>query len=166
MWYQSLKFSFVREKTSIMPRRRHRDKPVANPSVEEEMRRLCARIYSMETAQRREPHAGDISEAESGEMEVEGAVGEDVAKECLLRVVVKMGAREKMEIPMYEVNLDVEELLDWIREMDKYFNYEEVDDEKKVNHAITTLKGHATLWCDELQDDTRRKGKKKLRDGT
>jgi hypothetical protein len=30
-----------------------------------------------------------------------------------------MGAREKMEIPIYEGNLDVEELLDWIRALDK-----------------------------------------------
>jgi hypothetical protein len=37
----------------------------------------------------------------------------------LLRAVVKMGARAKMEIPMYEGNLDVEELLDWIRATDK-----------------------------------------------
>jgi hypothetical protein len=28
-----------------------------------------------------------------------------------LRIVVKMGAREKIEVPMYEGNLDVEELL-------------------------------------------------------
>jgi DNA-binding transcriptional regulator WhiA len=47
---------------------------------------------------------------------------------------------------MYEGNSDVEELLDWIRSMDKYFNYEDVDEEKKVRHAITRLKGHATLW--------------------
>jgi hypothetical protein len=133
-----------------MPPRRHRDILVTNPTMEEEMRRLHARIYAMETAQRRAPDAGDISEAESEEVEVEGAAGEDVAEECLLRVVVKMGAREKMEIPMYEGNLDVEELLDWIREMDKYFDYEEVDDEKKVKHVVTRLKGHATLWWDEL----------------
>jgi hypothetical protein len=37
-----------------------------------------------------------------------------------LRVVVKMGAREKIEVLMYEGNLDVEELLDWIRDLEKY----------------------------------------------
>jgi hypothetical protein len=41
-------------------------------------------------------------------MEVEGAVGEDTVEECLLESVVKLGAREKIEIPMYEGNLDVE----------------------------------------------------------
>jgi hypothetical protein len=32
-----------------------------------------------------------------------------------------------------------------------------------VRHAITRLKGHATLWCDELQDDHRCKGKHKIK---
>jgi hypothetical protein len=45
-----------------------------------------------------------------------------------LKVVVKLGARAKIDIPMYEGNLDVEELLDWIRSMDKYFDYEDIDE--------------------------------------
>jgi hypothetical protein len=31
-----------------------------------------------------------------------------------------MGAREKLDILMYEGNLDVEDLLDWFRDLDKY----------------------------------------------
>jgi hypothetical protein len=80
-----------------------------------------------------------------------------------LKEVVKMGAREKMEVPMYEGNLDVEELLDWIRALDKYFDYEEIEDENKVKHVVTRLKGHATLWWDELQAERRHKGKKKIK---
>jgi hypothetical protein len=48
----------------------------------------------------------------------------------LLRVVFRLGARAKIEVPMYEGNLDVEEMLDWIRSMDNYFDYEDVDGEK------------------------------------
>jgi hypothetical protein len=76
---------------------------------------------------------------------------------------LKMGTREKIEVPMYEGNLNVEELLDWISSFDKYFDYEDIDDEKKVKHAVTRLKGHATLWWDELQADRRRKGKSKIK---
>jgi hypothetical protein len=123
----------------------------------------CARLDAMETTQRREPDVGDISEAESEEMEVEGAAEEDTAEECLLKVVARMGAREKMEIPMYEGNLDVEELLDWIRALDKYFDYEDIKDENKVKHVVTKLKGHAMLWWDELQADRRSKGKQKIK---
>jgi hypothetical protein len=58
--------------------------------------------------------------------------------------------RAKIEAPMYEGNLDVEELLDWIRSMDKNFNYEYVDEERKVKQVVIRLKGHAKLWWDEL----------------
>jgi hypothetical protein len=148
-----------------MPPRRHRDRPVPNPIMEEEMRQLHARLDAMETTQRRAPDVGDVNEDESEEMEVEGAAGEDVVEEHLLKVVARMGAREKMEIPMYEGNLDVEELLDWIRALEKYFDYEDIEDEKKVKHVVTRLKGHATLWWDELQADKRSKGKQKLKVG-
>jgi hypothetical protein len=88
---------------------------------------------------------------ENEDVETEEVVGEQAAEERLLRVVVKLGTRAKIEVPMYEGNLNVEELLDWISDFDKYFDYEEIDDEKKVKHAVTRLKGHAVLWWDELQ---------------
>jgi hypothetical protein len=67
-----------------------------------------------------------------------------------LRVVVKLGTKAKIEVSIYEINLNIEEFLEWISDLDKYFDYEEIDDEKKVKHAMTKLKGHATLWWDEL----------------
>ena len=50
----------------------------------------------------------------------------------MLRAVVRLGARAKIEVPMYEGNLDVEEILEWIRSIDKHFDYEYVDEEKRV----------------------------------
>jgi hypothetical protein len=50
-----------------------------------------------------------------------------------------------------------------ISALDKYFDYEEIDYEKKVKHAMTRLKGHAALWWDELEADRRRKGKIKIK---
>jgi hypothetical protein len=47
--------------------------------------------------------------------------------------------------------------------MEKYFDYEYIDEEKKVKHVVTRLKGHATLWWDELQADRRSKGKQKIK---
>jgi hypothetical protein len=81
----------------------------------------------------------------------------------MLRDLVKMGAREKIEVPVYEGNLDVEELLDWISTLEKYFDYKEIDDEKKVKHAVTILKGHAALWWDRSQEYKRCKGKSKIK---
>jgi hypothetical protein len=44
-----------------------------------------------------------------------------------------------------------------------YFDYEEVEEDKKVKHDVTRLKGHAALWWDELQADIRYKGKQKIK---
>jgi hypothetical protein len=43
--------------------------------------------------------------------------------------------------------------------MEKHFDYEDVDEKKKVKQVVTTLKGHAALWWDELQAERRSKGK-------
>jgi hypothetical protein len=91
----------------MLPRRC--DEPVvANRAVEREMRELRVRLDSMETTQRREPDVGDIREEEIEEVEVEEAIVEDDAEECMLRVVVKLGARANIDIPMYEGNLGIE----------------------------------------------------------
>jgi hypothetical protein len=143
-----------------MSPRRHR----ANAEMEEEMRRLRMRLDTMETTQRKAPDAGDISEAESEEgEEVEANDAEDVAQSRLIKVVSRIGARARMEIPMYEGNLEVEELLDWVSAMDKYFDYEDIEEDKMVKHAVKRLKGHATLWWDELQAEHRRNGKQKIK---
>jgi hypothetical protein len=135
------------------PRRRDRPMSMPDPAREREMRELRARIDAMETAERCTVDVGDISEAESeneARNEGEEVAVKDAADECLFKVVARIGAKEKMDIPLYEGNLDVEEILDWIRALDKYFNYEDVKEDKKVKHGVTRLKGHATLCWDEL----------------
>jgi hypothetical protein len=68
-WYQSRNKLCEKEIFRIMPPRRRRDRPVVNAAMEEEMRQLCARLDAMETTQRRAPEAGDVSEAESEDIE-------------------------------------------------------------------------------------------------
>jgi hypothetical protein len=68
-----------------------------------------------------------------------------------------------MDILVYEGNLDAKKLIDWIRALDTYFDYEYVEEDKKVKHVVTILKGHATLWWDEIQVDRRCKGKQKIK---
>jgi hypothetical protein len=97
-----------------MPPRR-RDRLMLDPAVEREMHELRARLDAMETTQRHTVDTGDISEDES-ENEAgnkgEEVAAKDVANERLFRAVARIGAREKMDIPVYDGNLDVEELLD------------------------------------------------------
>jgi hypothetical protein len=64
-------------------------------------------------------------------VEIEEVVAEDAAEERSLKVVVKLGARAKIDVPMYEGNLYMKELFDWIRAMDKYFDYEDVEEKKR-----------------------------------
>jgi hypothetical protein len=96
-----------------IPRRRGRQ--MLDPAMAREMRDLRARIEDMETTQRHTVGIGDLSDFESeneNEHEEEEVSVEDAANECLIRAVARMGAREKMDIPVYEGNLDAEELLD------------------------------------------------------
>jgi hypothetical protein len=148
-----------------MPRRRGRQMP--DPAIEREMRDLRARLEDMETTQRRtQPVLGILVILKvkmRSNMKEKRSQAEDAANERLLRAVARMGARAKMDIPVYEGNLDAEELLDWIRALDTYFDYEDVEEDKKVKHVVTRLKGHATLWWDELQADRRCKGKQKIK---
>ena len=65
-----------------------------------------------------------------------------------LQSVLRFIARPKTEVSIYEGGLNPEELIDWINGMEKFFDYEETKDEKKLKFAITKLKGHATLWWD------------------
>jgi hypothetical protein len=148
-----------------MPSRR-RDRPMPDPVVEREMCELRARLDAMETTQRHTVDVGDISEDESENEagnEGEEFAFEDATDEHLFRAVARTGAGEKMDIPTYEGNFYVEELLNWIRSLDKYFDYEDVKEDKKVKHDVTRLKGHATLSWDELQADRRGKGKQKIK---
>ena len=43
--------------------------------------------------------------------------------------------------------------------MDKYSEYDEIEEKKKVILAVTRLKGHASLWWDSVQSKRRRKNK-------
>jgi len=50
--------------------------------------------------------------------------------------LAKASGRPKVEIPLYDENLNVEELMGWINSLDKYFDYEEIDDKKKVKFSL------------------------------
>ena len=47
--------------------------------------------------------------------------------------------------------------------MDKFFDYDETDKEKKVKFAITRLKGHAALWWNGVQTERRNNGKNSIK---
>jgi hypothetical protein len=146
---------------------RRRGRPAGNPEMERQMRDLRARLEEMETAQRRGVGAGDLSDSEVEEEagHEEEVTTEDASMERLIKAIARMSSKTKMDIPAYEGSLDAEELLDWIRALDTYFDYEDIEEDKKVRHVVTKLKGHAALWWDELQADRRSKENRRLKAG-
>ena len=42
-------------------------------------------------------------------------------------------------------NLNLEELINWINELEEYFEYEDIDDPDRVKFAKAKLNGHAKL---------------------
>ena len=52
--------------------------------------------------------------------------------------------------------------MDCINAPNKYFDFEEIEDKKKVRYAATKMKVHASIWWDELQIHRERRGKSKI----
>ena len=49
---------------------------------------------------------------------------EDPEEVKVLKMLMKASSRPRVEVPMYESNLNVEELMDWINALNKYFDFE------------------------------------------
>ena len=103
---------------------------------------------------------GDINEDEGEEAQEEVATPVPKSVEMrLLRLVLGYRSIPKLEISTYDGSLTTKTLIDWISELNKYFENEEIDEEKKVKFAITRLKGRVTLWWEGVQIDRRNKNK-------
>ena len=50
--------------------------------------------------------------------------------------------------------------------MEKFFDYEEMEEERKVKFVVTKLKRHVALWWDGVQTERRRLGKEPIRNWT
>jgi len=77
----------------------------------------------------------------------------------LLRYILVASSKPKPKLPTYDGNLSIEVLLDWISEMDKYFECEEVSEDRRVWFAATKLKGHTSLWWDSVETERKRLNK-------
>ena len=80
-----------------------------------------------------------------------------------LKTILTSSSKPRPEIPVYKGDLNPEELIYWIYDMEKFFDYEEMEDEKKVKFVVTKLKGHATLWWDGVQVERKRLGKQPIK---
>ena len=122
---------------------RRRGRPVANVEVLETMQQIQARLEAIEVGQHRYPE--DVSEPEAEEEEENVELTPDMR---LFRSVLGSTSRPRLEVSAFVGGLNPKYLIDWINEMNKCFDYEEMGDEKRVKFVVTRLKGHASLWWD------------------
>lgn len=137
----------------------HRGRPVANVELIEHMRVMQARIKAMEFGRHREPDLGDVSDLEEEGNEQEEEVAPESVEMKMLRSMLGSNSRPKPSLSTYDGNLSTKGLIDWIGELDRYFDYEEVEEDKKVKLVVTKLKGHETLWLDSVQVERKKKNK-------
>ena len=83
-------------------------------------------------------------------------------EERLFKALTKTRKRPKFDVPTFLGKLNPEELIDWINELEKYFEYEAIEDLDKVMFLKEILKGHAKIWWQEVQLDRNRRGKDKI----
>lgn len=61
--------------------------------------------------------------------------------------------KSKVEVPCFGGSLNSEDLLDWVGNMEKYFEWEEIEDPRRVRFSCTRLNGHDVRWWEHLQRD-------------
>ncbi|XP_074315595.1 uncharacterized protein LOC141651798 [Silene latifolia] len=60
----------------------------------------------------------------------------------------------KVEIPYFSGSLNLDDLLQWIRDVEKIFEFKNYNDAKTCKVAVLKLKGYASLWQDERPLET------------
>ena len=71
-------------------------------------------------------------------------------EEKLFKAITKIGKRPKFKVPTFLQKINLEELIDWIHELEEYFEYEEIEDTNRVRFAKAKLKGHTKMWWQEV----------------
>ena len=51
-----------------------------------------------------------------------------------------------IDVGLFSGNLKLDELINWINELEEYFEYEDIEDPDRVNFEKVKLKGHAKIW--------------------
>ena len=67
--------------------------------------------------------------------------------------------RLKVDIPFFNGSLGIEEFLDWIAEIDRFFDYAETPVDKRVRLVACRLKGMASAWWERVQSRREREGR-------
>ena len=63
----------------------------------------------------------------------------------------------KVDIPTFSGDLDIKGFLDWITEVDCFFEYMEIPEERKIKLVAFRFKGGASVWWELLRETRIRK---------
>ena len=129
----------------------------------DQLRQIEARLDVVETTQKRGAHLDDASDDEAAALNHNPEPEEDQDEERLLRVLSRENSKPVVEVVPYDGKLDTNVVLDWIFDMEKFFEYENTPNNRKVKIVVTRLKVHASLWWEHLQTDRQRRGKEKIK---
>eukprot|EP00253_Pinus_taeda_P026966 PITA_26966 len=132
---------------------------IAEEGLCEEICVLRERLAVVEAGGRRDPADDSDEEVAKPEDEFEGATPELQ----LLKSVLLSSHKPRHELPTYDGSLSADVLLDWLSEVNKYFEFEETSEDKQVKFAATKLKGHASLWWDNIQVERKRLHKQPIK---
>eukprot|EP00253_Pinus_taeda_P024797 PITA_24797 len=132
---------------------------VVDDGLREEIRVLRERLAVVEAGGRRNPADDSDEEVAEPEDEYEGVTPEL----RLLKSVLLSSHKPRHELPTYDGSLSADVLLDWLSEVNKFFEFEETSEDKQVKFATTKLKGHASLWWDSVQVERKRLHKQPIK---
>ena len=66
-------------------------------------------------------------------------------KEKKFQAISKIGKRTKFDISTFLENINPEKLIDWINEIEMYFEYEDIEDLDRIKFGKAKLKGHTRI---------------------
>ena len=69
----------------------------------------------------------------------------------------------KIDLPTFQGHLRIAEFWDWITEVECFFDYMKIQEEKQVKLVAYKLKGGATAWWDQVQTTRTRQDKEPVR---
>ena len=116
-----------------------------NIEVMEEMRELQARLETMEIDRRRDPEVRDVSKTEDEEQREEVSPMKEKPELRYFKLILGENSRPKPELSTYDGSLIIEYLIEWISQLDKYFEYDEIEEDKRVRLVVTIFKVHSSL---------------------
>ena len=77
--------------------------------------------------------AGDVSDPEGDEQEEEASLMAETLELRNFCSILEATSIPKPKLPTYEGSLTAKHLIDWISELDKYFEYDEIGEKKKLD---------------------------------